>query len=197
MPVGLPKVAFRIPGDEEASWVDIYNVLYRTRLLFLFKELDNETSNFICGLMVFLSLEDRTKDLFLFLSCPGGWLVPGLALYELMQALPPDVQTMGLGVAASMGSFILTGGTITRRLAFPALRVLIHQPASVFFRDNSLDFSTELGDIAQARFDIAKTYTQRTGQPFEVVYIDLIRDRFMSADEAQAHGIVDSIAIDY
>nr|YP_009402463.1 clp protease proteolytic subunit [Faidherbia albida]APA33104.1 clp protease proteolytic subunit [Faidherbia albida]ATO89171.1 ATP-dependent Clp protease proteolytic subunit [Faidherbia albida] len=196
MPVGVPKVPFRIPGDEEASWVDLYNRIYRQRLLFLFKELDTETSNHLCGLMVYLSLEDSTKDLHLFVNCPGGWIIPGIALYDVMQTVKADVQTIGLGVAASMGSFILTGGTITKRLALPNVRVMVHQPASVFCRERTAEFVMEIGQISKMRFDIAKTYTQRTGQPLFVIFEDLDRDYFMSAEEAKAHGIVDLVAAD-
>jgi ATP-dependent Clp endopeptidase proteolytic subunit ClpP len=95
------------------------NRLYRERLLFLGQEVDSEISNQLIGLMVYLSIEDDTKDLYLFINSPGGWVIPGLAIYDTMQFVQPDVQTICMGLAASMGSFILVGGEITKRLAFP------------------------------------------------------------------------------
>lgn len=97
----------------------LINRLYRERLLFLGQEVENEISNQIVGLMVYLSIEDKTRDLFLFINSPGGWVIPGIAIYDTMQFVQPDVQTVCMGLAASMGSFLLAGGEITKRLAFP------------------------------------------------------------------------------
>lgn len=97
----------------------LINRLYRERLLFLGQEVDSEISNQLVGLMVYLSIEDDTKDLYLFINSPGGWVIPGIAIYDTMQFVPPDVHTICMGLAASMGSFILVGGEITKRLAFP------------------------------------------------------------------------------
>lgn len=98
------------------------NRLYRERLLFLGQGVDNEISNQLIGLMVYLSIEDETKDLYLFINSPGGWVIPGVAIYDTMQFVRPDIQTVCMGLAASMGSFILVGGEITKRLAFPHAR---------------------------------------------------------------------------
>jgi ATP-dependent Clp protease, protease subunit len=100
----------------------LINRLYRERFLFLGQEVDSEISNQLIGLMVYLSMEDETKDLYLFINSPGGWIVPGVALYDTMQFVRPDVQTICMGLAASMGSFLLVGGKITKRLAFPHVR---------------------------------------------------------------------------
>nr|YP_009924569.1 caseinolytic mitochondrial matrix peptidase proteolytic subunit [Styrax dasyanthus]QNH68338.1 caseinolytic mitochondrial matrix peptidase proteolytic subunit [Styrax dasyanthus] len=110
MPIGVPKVPFRSPGEEDASWVDVYliNRLYRERLLFLGQEVDSEISNQLIGLMVYLSIEDDTKDLYLFINSPGGWVIPGVAIYDTIQFVQPDVHTICMGLAASMGSFIFT-----------------------------------------------------------------------------------------
>lgn len=97
----------------------LINRLYRERLLFLGQEVDSEISNQLVGLMVYLSIEDDTKDLYLFINSPGGWVIPGIAIYDTMQFVPPNVHTICMGLAASMGSFILVGGEITKRLAFP------------------------------------------------------------------------------
>lgn len=100
----------------------LINRLYRERLLFLGQEVDSEISNQLIGLMVYLSIENDTKDLYLFINSPGGWVIPGVAIYDTMQFVRPDVQTICMGLAASMGSFILAGGEITKRLAFPHAR---------------------------------------------------------------------------
>nr|YP_009529553.1 clp protease proteolytic subunit [Celtis biondii]YP_009827518.1 clp protease proteolytic subunit [Celtis sinensis]YP_009917018.1 clp protease proteolytic subunit [Celtis tetrandra]YP_010032795.1 clp protease proteolytic subunit [Celtis julianae]YP_010340140.1 clp protease proteolytic subunit [Celtis australis]YP_010462100.1 clp protease proteolytic subunit [Celtis koraiensis]QXM16153.1 clp protease proteolytic subunit [Celtis cerasifera]UDY69812.1 clp protease proteolytic subunit [Celtis len=196
MPIGVPKVPFRSPGDEDALWVDVYNRLYRERLLFLGQEIDSEISNQLIGLMVYLSLEDDNKDLYLFINSPGGWVIPGLAIYDTMQFVQPDIQTICMGLAASIGSFILVGGEITKRLAFPHARVMIHQPASSFYEAPTGEFILEAEELLKLRETITRVYGQRTGKSLWVVSEDMERDVFMSATEAQAHGLVDLVAIE-
>nr|YP_009154811.1 clp protease proteolytic subunit [Aster spathulifolius]YP_009371320.1 ATP-dependent Clp protease proteolytic subunit [Diplostephium pulchrum]YP_009371405.1 ATP-dependent Clp protease proteolytic subunit [Diplostephium jelskii]YP_009371490.1 ATP-dependent Clp protease proteolytic subunit [Diplostephium lechleri]YP_009371575.1 ATP-dependent Clp protease proteolytic subunit [Lagenophora cuchumatanica]YP_009371660.1 ATP-dependent Clp protease proteolytic subunit [Diplostephium juniperinum]YP_0 len=196
MPIGVPKVPFRSPGEEDATWVDIYNRLYRERLLFLGQEVDSEISNQLIGLMIYLSMENDTQDLYLFINSPGGWVIPGVALYDTMQFVQPDVQTICMGSAASMGSFILVGGEITKRLAFPHARVMIHQPAGSFSEVATGEFILEVGELLKLRETLTRVYVQRTGKPFWVVSEDMERDIFMSATEAQAYGIVDLVAVE-
>nr|Q5QA83.1 RecName: Full=ATP-dependent Clp protease proteolytic subunit; AltName: Full=Endopeptidase Clp [Acorus gramineus]AAV74350.1 ClpP [Acorus gramineus] len=193
MPIGVPKVLFGSPGEEDAAWVDIYNRLHRERLLFLGQELDSEISNQLVGLMVYLSIEDKTRDFFLFINSPGGWVIPGIGLYDTMQFVPPDVHTICMGLAASMGSFILVGGEITKRLAFPHARVMIHQPASSFYEAQAGEFVLEAEELLKLRETLTRVYVQRTGKPLWVVSEDMERDVFLSATEAQAHGIVDLV----
>ncbi|KAL6312141.1 hypothetical protein AAG906_021950 [Vitis piasezkii] len=185
MPIGVPKVPFRNPGEDDISWIDGYNFilinrLYRERLLFLGQEVESEISNQLIGLMIYLSIEDENKDLYFFINSPGGWVLPGIAIYDTMQFVPPEVHTICLGLAASMGSFILVGGTITKRLAFPhACRRICHGS----------------GRTTETARNHHKVYVQRTGKPLWVVSEDLERDVFMSATEAQTHGIVDLVAV--
>nr|ARD03791.1 clp protease proteolytic subunit [Potentilla micropetala] len=193
MPIGVPRVPFRSPGEEDALWIDV-NRLYRERLLFLGQGVDSEISNQLIGLMVYLSIEDDTKDLYLFINSPGGWVIPGVAIYDTMQFVRPDIQTICMGLAASMGSFILVGGEITKRLAFPHARVMIHQPASSFYEAQTGEFVLEAEELLKLRETITRVYAQRTGKPLWVVSEDLERDVFMSATEAQAYGIVDLVA---
>nr|YP_009447475.1 ATP-dependent Clp protease proteolytic subunit [Cucurbita maxima]ATY69893.1 ATP-dependent Clp protease proteolytic subunit [Cucurbita maxima] len=196
MPVGIPKVPFRSPGDEDASWVDL-NRLYRQRLLFLGQDVESEISNQIIGLMIYLSIEDENKDQYLFINSPGGGVIAGIAIYDTMQFVKPDIHTICMGLAASMGSFILVGGEITKRLAFPhARRVMIHQPASSFYEGQTGELILEAGELLTLRETITKVYVQRTGKPLWVVSEDMERDAFMSAKEAQAHGIVDVVAVE-
>nr|YP_010462866.1 ATP-dependent Clp protease proteolytic subunit [Primulina sclerophylla]UUJ36665.1 ATP-dependent Clp protease proteolytic subunit [Primulina sclerophylla] len=196
MPIGVPKVPFRIPGEEDASWVDVYNRLYRERLLFLGQDVNSEISNQLIGLMVYLSIEDDTKDLYLFINSPGGWVIAGLAIYDTMQFVRPEVHTVCMGLAASMGSFLLAAGELTKRLAFPHARVMIHQPAASFYEAQTGEFILEAEELLKIRETIARVYAQRTGKPLWVVSEDLERDVFMSATEAQAYGIIDLVAVE-
>ncbi|KAI3670159.1 hypothetical protein L1987_87769 [Smallanthus sonchifolius] len=199
MPIGVPKVPFRSPGEEDASWgynLTLINRLYRERLLFLGQEVDSEISNQLIGLMIYLSIEDDTQDLYLFINSPGGWVIPGVALYDTMQFVQPDVHTICMGSAASMGSFILVGGEITKRLAFPHAWVMIHQPAGSFSEVATGEFILEVGELLKLRETLTRVYVQRTGKPLWVVSEDMERDVFMSATEAQAYGIVDLVAVE-
>nr|YP_010513402.1 ATP-dependent Clp protease proteolytic subunit [Clitoria mariana]UXL84973.1 ATP-dependent Clp protease proteolytic subunit [Clitoria mariana] len=195
MPIGVPKVPFRSPGEHDASWIDIYNRLYRERLLFLGQEVNSEISNQLMTILVYLSMENENKDVCLFINSPGGWVIPGIAIYDTMQFVQPDIQTVCMGLAASMGSFILAGGEITKRLAFPHARVMIHQPASSFHEAQTGEFILEAEELLKLRETITRVYVQRTGKPLWVVSEDMERDVFMSAAEAQAHGIIDLVAV--
>nr|YP_010620403.1 clp protease proteolytic subunit [Cicca acida]WAX37379.1 clp protease proteolytic subunit [Cicca acida]WAX37632.1 clp protease proteolytic subunit [Emblica urinaria]WAX37882.1 clp protease proteolytic subunit [Emblica officinalis]WJJ69797.1 clp protease proteolytic subunit [Cicca acida] len=195
MPIGVPKVPFRNPGEDDSFWIDVYNRLYRERLLFLGQDVDSDISNQLIALMVYLSIESETKDLYLFINSPGGWVIPGIAIYDTMQFVRPDVQTVCMGLAASMGSFILVGGKITKRLAFPHAWVMIHQPIAGFYEAQIGEFVLEAEELLKLREIITRVYAQRTGKPLWVVSEDMERDVFMSATEAQAHGIVDLVAV--
>nr|QIM59200.1 clpP-like protease [Exacum paucisquamum]QIM59212.1 clpP-like protease [Exacum paucisquamum] len=190
MPIGVPKIPFQSPGEEDASWVDV-NRLYRERLLFLGRAVDSEISNQLIGLMIYLSIEDYNKDLYLFINSPGGGLISGVAVYDTMQFVRPDVHTICMGLAASMGSFILVGGEILY-----TIRVMIHQPASLFYEAQTGEFILEAEELLKLRETITRVYVQRTDKSLWVVSEDMERDVFMSATEAQAYGIVDLVAIE-
>lgn len=196
MPIGVPKVAYRIPGEEDATWIDIYNRLYRERLLFLGQNVDDEIANQLIGIMMYLNGEDENKDIFMYINSPGGAVLAGIAVYDAMQFVVPDVHTICVGLAASMGSFILTGGEITKRLALPHARVMIHQPASSFYEGQAGECMMEAEEVLKLRDCITTVYMQRTGKPAWVISEDMERDVFMSAREAQAYGIVDLVAAD-
>nr|QKG63920.1 ATP-dependent Clp protease proteolytic subunit [Syringa reticulata subsp. pekinensis]QTF74169.1 ATP-dependent Clp protease proteolytic subunit [Syringa reticulata subsp. amurensis] len=196
MPVGVPKVAYLVYGDEEPSWVDLYNRLYRQRLLFLCQEVKPEISNQIVGLMVYLSIEDKTIDQFLFINSPGGGILSGFGIYDTIQWVPPDIHTIGMGVVASMGCFILLGGTVTKRIAYPHAWVMMHQPASTFFESFTGEYVMESDEVTALRDSVTMTYVERTGKPRWVIFRDLERDVFMTPTEALAYGIIDLIGID-
>nr|YP_010707910.1 clp protease proteolytic subunit [Helicanthes elasticus]WCQ87227.1 clp protease proteolytic subunit [Helicanthes elasticus] len=169
MPIGVPRVPFRLPGEAYSTWIDIY-----------------EISNQLISLMVYLSIENDTKDFFFFINSPGGWVIPGVAIYDTMQFVRPTVHTICMGLAASMGSFLLVGGAITKRLAFPH--------ACSYFEAQTVEFVLEAEELLKLRETLTEIYVQRTGKPLWVVSEDMERDVFMSATEAQAHGIVDLVA---
>nr|YP_010383802.1 clp protease proteolytic subunit [Sterculia nobilis]UEQ17757.1 clp protease proteolytic subunit [Sterculia nobilis] len=195
MPIGVPRVPFQSMGEGHAGWIDI-NRLYRERIFFLGQEVDSEISNQLIALLLYLTIENDTEEMVFLINSPGGWVIPGIALYDAMQLVRPDVHTICIGLAASMGSFLLAGGTITKRIAFPhARRVMIHQPASYFFDSQAAEFILEAEELLNLRESITSVYVQRTGKPFWVVSEDMERDVFMSATEAQAHGIVDIVTV--
>nr|YP_010964252.1 ATP-dependent Clp protease proteolytic subunit [Astragalus stipulatus]WNM88830.1 ATP-dependent Clp protease proteolytic subunit [Astragalus stipulatus] len=192
MPVGVPKVPYLVPGDEEASWIDLYNRLYQERALFLGQEVNSEISNQLVGLMVYLSLEDKTKDLYLFINSPGGEVVSGMAMFDAMHFVEAEVQTVCVGLAASMASLLLVGGVITKRLAFP--HVMIHQPSGSLQEAQTEECMAEVDELINMCETITQIYAQRTGQPSWKISKDMERDFYMSAEEAQAYGIVDMVA---
>nr|WRW11252.1 ATP-dependent Clp protease proteolytic subunit 1 [Kostermansia malayana] len=193
MPVGVPRVPFLLPGDDDANWVDIYNRIYRDRLLFLGQELTSEISNQLASIMVYLSLENNSRDLSFFINSPGGGIISGLALFDTMQVVEPRVQTLALGLTASVASFLVVGGEITKRTAFPHVRVMIHQPKSTFADDALGNWVLETDEIMRIQEDVIEAYVQRTGQSRWIIAEDLERDFFMSAKEAKTHGVVDLI----
>lgn len=119
MPVGVPKVGFEVPDDDKGYWIDLYHQLFFDRLLFLGQEVESEISNQVCGMMIYLSLENKYKNLYLFINSSGREVLSGLAIFDIMQFVEEEVQTVCVGLAASMASLILLGGEITKRLAFP------------------------------------------------------------------------------
>lgn len=194
MPVGIPKVPFLVPGDDDSSWVELYNRVYQERLLFLGQKIDNEAVNHIAGLMVYLSQEDKTKDINLFINSPGGDVMCGFAIYDVMQYVKAEVQTIAVGLAASMASVILSGGERTKRLAFPHAKIMIHQPASSIGDGQTGECVKDAFLMLKLHKDIVRTYAKRTGRPTWQIETDMKRDYFMSAEEAQAYGIVDMVA---
>jgi ATP-dependent Clp protease protease subunit len=196
MPIGVPKVPFRLPGEEDAVWIDVYNRLYRERLLFLGQHVDDEIANQLIGIMMYLNGEDESKDMYLYINSPGGAVLAGISVYDAMQFVVPDVHTICMGLAASMGSFILTGGEITKRIALPHARVMIHQPASSYYDGQAGECMMEAEEVLKLRDYITRVYVQRIGKPLWLISEDMERDAFMSAKEAKIYGIVDAVAIE-
>ncbi len=195
MPIGVPKVPFRLPGEPSAQWVDLYNRLYRDRVLFLCQELDDELANQLIGIMVFLSAEDKSKGLYIYINSPGGSVTCGIAVYDGMNYAKADVTTICVGTAASMASFVLAGGERGKRIALPHSRIMIHQPEGGN-QGQASEVLSESEEVIRLRREVAKIYAQRTGQSLSKISRDMDRDQFMSAREAKEYGIVDQVAVD-
>jgi ATP-dependent Clp protease protease subunit len=195
MPIGVPKVPFRLPGEPTAQWIDLYNRLYRERVLFLCQDLDDELTNQLIGIMLFLNAEEKSKGLYLYINSPGGSVTCGIALYDTMNYVKADVTTICVGTAASMASFILAGGDIGKRIALPHARIMIHQPEGGS-QGQASEILTECAEVLRIRQQIGQIYAQRTNQPLSKISRDMDRDRFLSAKEAKEYGLVDQVAVD-
>ncbi|MCS7031421.1 MAG: ATP-dependent Clp protease proteolytic subunit [Gloeomargarita sp. SKYG116] len=192
MPLGIPKVPYRLPGEPYTQWIDIYNRLYRERIIFLGQEIDDEIANQIVAVMLYLDSEDQTKDIYLYINSPGGSVHAGLAIYDTMQHVKSDVVTICVGLAASMGAFLLAAGTKGKRLALPHSRIMIHQVSSGA-RGQASDIEIEAREVLRIDHQLNQLLAYHTGQPLEKVQQDQKRDFYMSAHEALAYGIVDKV----
>lgn len=192
MPIGVPKVPYRMPGEQYTQWVDIYNRLYRDRIIFLPRDIDDEIANQIVAVMLYLDSEEPGKDIFLYINSPGGMVTSGLMIYDTMQHIKSDVVTICVGLAASMGSFLLAGGTKGKRLALPHSRIMIHQPSGGT-RGQASDIEIEAREILRIRHQLNGIYAQNTGQTIEKIEKDMDRDFFMSAQEAKEYGLIDKV----
>ncbi len=192
MPIGVPKVPYRMPGEPYTQWIDIYNRLYRERIIFLGKEVDDEISNQIVAVMLYLDSEDPGKDIVLYINSPGGSVTAGMAIFDTMLHIRSDVVTVCVGLAASMGSFLLTAGTKGKRLALPHSRIMMHQPSGGT-RGQATDIEIEAREIIRLRRQLNQIYADRTGQSLERIEKDIDRDFFMSAQEAKEYGLIDRV----
>jgi len=195
MPIGVPKVPYRMPGEQYTQWIDIYNRLYRERIIFLGRDIDDEIANQIIAVMLYLDSEDPGKDIVLYINSPGGIITSGMAIYDTMQHIKSDVVTICVGLAASMGSFLLTAGTKGKRLALPHSRIMIHQPSGGT-RGQATDIEIEAREILRIRHHLNNIYAERTGQPVSKIEKDMDRDFFMSAEEAKEYGLIDRVIED-
>jgi len=192
MPIGVPKVAYRVPGSASADWVDIYNRLYRERIIFLGQEIDDELANQIIGVLLYLDSEDTSKPIYLYINCPGGSVIAGLAIFDCINHVKSEVVTINLGLAASMASFIMAAGSKGKRLALPNSRIMIHQPMGGA-QGQAEDIKVEAAQIMRIRDNLVKMYSMMTGQTQETITRDLDRDNFMSAQQALEYGLVDKV----
>ncbi|MGC9503510.1 ATP-dependent Clp protease proteolytic subunit [Baaleninema sp.] len=192
MPIGVPKVPYQMPGDTYTQWIDIYNRLYRERIIFIGRDIDDELANQVIAVMLYLASEDPDKDIMLYINSPGGLVSAGMAIYDTMQHIKSDVVTICVGLAASMGSFLLAAGTPGKRLALPHSRIMIHQPSGGT-RGQASDIQIEAKEILRIRQQLNEIYATNTGQPIEKIEKDMDRDFFMSAAESKEYGLIDRV----
>ena len=178
-------------GRGERSF-DIYSRLLRERVIFLGQEVDDQIANLVVAQLLHLESDDPEKDVQLYINSPGGSVYAGLAIYDTMQFIKPDVATTCVGIAMSMGSLLLTGGTPGKRFALPNSRILIHQPSGGF-QGQSSDIEIHARETLAVRKRLDEIYARHTGQPEEQVHDDMERDRFFKSEEALEYGLIDRV----
>ena len=171
---------------------DIYSRLLRDRIVFLGTQIDDHVSNLVTAQLLFLESEDPEKDIYLYINSPGGSVSAGMAIYDTMQFVAPDVSTICIGQAASMGAFLLTAGAEGKRMALPHSRVMIHQPLGGF-QGQASDISIHAKEILRIREELNRILSDRTGKSMEQIEKDTDRDYFLSAEEAVSYGIIDKV----
>ncbi len=186
----VPIVVEQSPRGERAY--DIYSRLLKDRIIFVGGPIDDEVANLVIAQMLFLQGEDPEKDINLYINSPGGMVTSGLAIYDTMQYIKPDVATTCIGMAASMGALLLAAGAKGKRYALPYSRVMIHQPHGGA-QGQATDIEIQAREIVRLREVTQQILAKHTGQPMERIVVDTDRNFFMSAEEAKAYGIVDEI----
>ena len=171
---------------------DIYSRLLKDRIIVLSDEINDVTASLVVAQMLFLEAEDPDKDIQLYINSPGGSVTAGFAIYDTMQYVKPDVSTICIGMAASMGAFLLAAGAKGKRFALPISEIMIHQPLGGA-RGQATDIKIHAEQIIKIKNKLNRILSERTGQPFEKIERDTERDFFMSAEEAKAYGIVDEV----
>ena len=171
---------------------DIYSRLLKDRIIFLGEEVSDVSANIVVAQLLFLEADDPNKDTQLYINSPGGSVTAGLAIYDTMQYIKCDVSTVCIGMAASMGSFLLSGGAKGKRFALPNAEIMIHQPSGGA-RGQATEIQIAAEHILRTRKRLNEILAANTGQPIEVIQVDTERDNFMSAQEAKEYGLVDEV----
>jgi ATP-dependent Clp protease protease subunit len=189
--LGMIPMVIEQSGRGERSY-DIYSRLLKERVIFLVGEVNDQTANLVVAQLLFLESENPDKDISFYINSPGGSVSAGMAIYDTMQFIKPEVSTLCMGMAASMGSFLLMAGAKGKRFALPNSKIMIHQPSGGA-SGQATDIEIHAREIIKTREQLNKIYADRTGQPLEKIAADMERDRYMSADEAQVYGLVDQV----
>jgi len=174
---------------------DIYSRLLKDRIIFLGGQVTGDVANLIVAQMLFLDAEDPDKDISLYINSPGGSVTAGMAIFDTMQYIRSDVQTLCVGMAASMGAFLLAAGAKGKRIALPNSEILIHQPHIGGLSGQVTDVEIHAKQLLRTKEKMARILAERTGQPYERVIEDTERDRFLNAEEAKAYGLVDMVMV--
>lgn len=186
----VPMVVEQTGRGERAY--DIYSRLLKDRIIILGSPVDDNVANLICSQLIFLESEDPKKDIHLYINSPGGVVTAGLAIYDTMQFIKPDVATLCMGQAASMGALLLTAGAKGKRGALPNSRIMIHQPSGGF-QGQATDIDIQAREMARTKQILNEIISRHTGQPVEKVAEDTERDNYMSAEEAVSYGLIDQV----
>ena len=188
----IPMVVEQTSRGERSY--DIYSRLLKERVIFLTGEVEDHMANLIVAQLLFLESEEPNKDINIYINSPGGSVTAGMAIYDTMQFVKPDIRTLCVGQACSMGAFLLAGGTAGKRAALPHARVMIHQPLGGF-RGQASDIQIHAQEILKIKHTLSERLAFHTGQPMDRFELDSDRDIFMSAEEAKAYGLVDDVLI--
>ena len=189
--LGMVPIVIEQSGRGERAY-HIYSRLLRERIVFMVGPVNDHSANLVVAQMLFLESENPDKDIFLYINSPGGSVSAGLSIYDTMNFIKPDVSTLCMGMAASMGSFLLMAGTKGKRFALPNSRVMIHQPSGGA-QGQATDIEIAAREIIKTREQLNKIYADRTGQPLERITADMERDRWMNPVEAQEYGLIDQV----
>ncbi len=190
MPIYAPYVIERSSRGERSY--DIFSRLLMDRIVFLGSPINDDVANIIIAQMLFLQADNPEKDIYLYINSPGGSVYAGMAIYDTMQFLSCDVNTYCMGIAASMGSFLLAAGTKGKRYALPNSRIMLHQPSGGS-QGTAADIEIQAKEILYIRERMNSIYSEMTGQPVARIQEDLDRDRYMAPDEAQSYGLIDHV----
>ncbi|HEX3540483.1 MAG TPA: ATP-dependent Clp protease proteolytic subunit [Acidimicrobiales bacterium] len=186
----LPSVTAQIQGMDRGS--DIYQRLLKERIVFLGSQVEDSSANLICAQLLLLAAEDPDKDISLYINSPGGSVTAGLAIYDTMQFVPCHISTVCMGLAASMGQFLLCAGEPGKRFALPHSRILMHQPSGQM-QGQAADIAIQAEQIMYLKKMMAERIAFHTGQPVERIHADSDRDRWFTAEEAKDYGIIDAV----
>jgi ATP-dependent Clp protease protease subunit len=189
--LGMVPIVIEQSGRGERAY-DIYSRLLRERIIFLVGPVNDQSANLVCAQMLFLESENPDKDIFLYINSPGGSVSAGLSVFDTMQWIKPDVSTLCMGIAASMGSFLLMAGAKGKRIALPNSRIMIHQPSGGA-QGQATDIEIQAREIIKTREQLNRIYADRTGQPYERIAADMERDMWMSPAEAKEYGLIDQV----
>ncbi|MCC0633456.1 MULTISPECIES: ATP-dependent Clp endopeptidase proteolytic subunit ClpP [Clostridioides] len=189
--MALVPVVVEQTGRGERSY-DIFSRLLKDRIIFLGDQVNDATAGLIVAQLLFLEAEDPDKDIHLYINSPGGSITSGMAIYDTMQYIKPDVSTICIGMAASMGAFLLAAGAKGKRLALPNSEIMIHQPLGGA-QGQATDIEIHAKRILKIKETLNEILSERTGQPLEKIKMDTERDNFMSASEAKEYGLIDEV----
>ena len=186
----IPMVVEQTSRGERAF--DIYSRLLNERIIFLGTPIDDQIANLVVAQLIHLESDDPDKDIAIYINCPGGVVYAGLAIYDTMQFIKPEIQTTCVGIAMSMGSLLLAGGTPGKRFALQNSRLLIHQPSGGF-EGQASDIAIQAREALSLHNRLDEIYAKHTGKPVEQIHQDMDRDRFFTADQAVEYGLIDQV----